>query len=104
LFPYTTLFRSSSLHRHHDARPRHHALEEGGRDLVGVGARYGHRKDDLGEPGRPPRGRPLHRFRTPSPGPVGRRILPPSIVAPLNGSFAVSAAPSRSAASTSGVK
>ena len=36
-----------SLHRHHHARPRHDALDEGGRHFVGVGAGNRDREDDL---------------------------------------------------------
>src|SRR6266480_4639843 len=88
---------------HHAAPPQRHDDPRTGRDagrqrvgdFVDVGAVYRNGEDDRGI---------AHRRRTPSPGSVGSRIWPRSMVAPVNGSSTVSAAPSRSAASTSGVK
>src|SRR5258705_2853726 len=81
--------------RHDDPRTRRDAGRQRVGDFVDVGAAYRNWEDDCGIG---------HRRRTPSPGSVGSRIWPRSMVAPVNGSSTVSAAPSRSAASTSGVK
>src|ERR1044071_5813802 len=93
-------FRDDSHHapppeRHDDARTGDDARRQRFGDFVDVGAVYRNREDDC---------RICHRRRTPSPGAVGSRVWPWSMVAPVNGSSTVSAAPSRSAASTSGVK
>src|SRR5881628_2918523 len=77
---------TATAERHYDARTR---------DVVDVGAAYRNWEDDCGIG---------HRRRTPSPGSVGSRIWPCEMVAPVNGSSTVRAAPSKSAASTSGVK
>ncbi len=84
-------------HGHDDPRPGRHAVSQCVRDLVGVGGGERKRERDLRVPWR-------HRGVTPSPGPVGMRSCPPEMVAPTNGSFERSAAPSRSTMSTSGVK
>src|ERR1043166_2432114 len=84
--------------RDDDSGAGHGTSRQGVRDFIDVGAAYRDGEDD----GRI--ARRDHLRRTPSPGSVGRRIWPCSIVAPWNGSSTVSAAPSRSAASTSGVK
>ena len=94
---------AAALHGHDDARAHDGAgCERVGNEVaVGAGDRDG--EEDLGDSSSIPAG-VAHRRRTPRPGPVGRRMRPPSIVAPTNGSSTVRAAPSRSAASTSGVK
>src|SRR4029077_1749212 len=86
---------TTTSQRHYDARPGDDARRQWFGDFVDVGAAYRDREDDscIG-----------HRRRTPSPGSVGSRIWPCSMVAPVKGSSTVSAAPSRSAASTSGAK
>src|SRR5207249_12261459 len=87
-----------SPQRHYDARAGSHARGERFRDGVDVGAVYRdgeHHRD---------KARRADLRLTPRPGSVGRRMCPWSIVAPMNGSSTVTAAPSRSAASTSGVK
>src|SRR6266511_106606 len=86
---------TATAERHYDARTRDDARRQRFRDVVDVGAAYRNWEDDCGIG---------HRRRTPSPGSVGSRIWPCAIVAPVNGSSTVRAAPSKSAASTSGVK
>src|SRR5205814_3067874 len=88
-------------HRHDDPRAHYDAGGEGIRNEVAVRAGDRNGEEDLGDAS--PAG-VTHRRRTPSPGPAGTRMRPPSTVAPTKGSSTVSAAPSRSAASNSGVK
>src|SRR5216683_5505995 len=86
---------AAAAQRHDDARAWDDARRQGFRHFVDVGAAYRDWEYNC---------RVCHRRRTPSPGSVGSRIWPCSMVAPVNGSSTVSAAPSKSAASTSGVK